>query len=126
MSETTTPRVTPRKRGEGQWGLGYREPLNPAERVKKDDDGLHVRERIERIFAPGGFRSIDKADLRSPVPLVGPLHAAQAGPAGRRTGSRGAGRARGRVLHAADPDPRRPALQRSAPRDRMGERVLRA
>jgi sulfite reductase (ferredoxin) len=53
------------KRANGQWALGYREPLNPAERTKKDDDGLNVRARIETIYAKQGFRSIDKADLRS-------------------------------------------------------------
>ncbi|GAA3093446.1 nitrite/sulfite reductase [Pseudonocardia yunnanensis] len=53
-----------RKRGEGQWKLGYREPLNPNERTKKDDDGLNVRARIENIYAKGGFDSIDPADLR--------------------------------------------------------------
>src|ERR1700754_4374163 len=59
----TTPAVK-RKRGEGQWKLGYREPLNPNERTKKDDDGLNVRARIENIYAKGGFDSIDPADLR--------------------------------------------------------------
>jgi sulfite reductase (ferredoxin) len=55
----------PRKaRGEGQWALGHREPLNPNERSKKDDDPLNVRARIENIYAPGGFASIDPADLR--------------------------------------------------------------
>src|SRR5438128_12585013 len=54
-----------RPRGEGQWALGYHEPLNPAERTKKDDDGLNVRARIETVYAKNGFRSIDKADLRS-------------------------------------------------------------
>jgi sulfite reductase (ferredoxin) len=60
----TTPRQ-PRKRGDGQWGLGYFEPLNPAERAKRDDDGLNVRARIESKYAKQGFRSIDKIDLRS-------------------------------------------------------------
>ena len=36
--------------GQGQWALGFREPLNPNERVKKDDDGLNVRARIESIY----------------------------------------------------------------------------
>ena len=32
MTDTTTPLTrTPRRRSEGQWGLGYHEPLNPAE-----------------------------------------------------------------------------------------------
>jgi sulfite reductase (ferredoxin) len=58
-------RTRPRKRGEGQWGLGYFEPLNPAERAKRDDDGLHVRALIESTYAKRGFRTIDKTDLRS-------------------------------------------------------------
>ncbi len=58
-------RTRPRKRGEGQWGQGYFEPLNPAERAKRDDDGLNVRARIESKYAKRGFRSIDKTDLRS-------------------------------------------------------------
>jgi len=58
-------RTQPRKRGEGQWGMGYFEPLNPAERAKRDDDGLNVRARIESKYAKQGFRSIDKTDLRS-------------------------------------------------------------
>jgi len=53
-----------RPRGEGQWALGHREPLNPNERTKKDDDGLNVRARIETIYAHRGFASIDPADLR--------------------------------------------------------------
>jgi sulfite reductase (ferredoxin) len=62
LPPTTTPGK--RTRGEGQWKLGHREPLNPNERTKKDDDGLNVRARIENIYAKGGFDSIDPADLR--------------------------------------------------------------
>jgi sulfite reductase (ferredoxin) len=64
---TTTPGRTAapkRKRGEGQWKLGHREPLNPNERTKKDDDGLNVRARIENVYSKRGFDSIDPADLR--------------------------------------------------------------
>jgi sulfite reductase (ferredoxin) len=53
-----------RPRGEGQWALGHREPLNPNERAKKDDNPLNVRARIETIYAHRGFASIDPADLR--------------------------------------------------------------
>jgi sulfite reductase (ferredoxin) len=59
--QATAPR---RKRGEGQWALGYREPLNKNEENKKNDDGLNVRERIIEIYAKHGFDSIDPADLR--------------------------------------------------------------
>ncbi len=53
-----------RSTGQGQWALGHREPLNPNERFKKDDDGLNVRKRIETIYAYRGFDSIDPSDLR--------------------------------------------------------------
>jgi sulfite reductase (ferredoxin) len=58
-------RATRRPRGEGQWALGYREPLNANEQAKKDDDALNVRARIENIYARGGFASIDPSDLRN-------------------------------------------------------------
>jgi sulfite reductase (ferredoxin) len=68
---STTPARAPRparpprrRRGEGQWALGYREPLNKNEQLKKDDDPLNVRARIESIYAKRGFDSIDPADLR--------------------------------------------------------------
>src|SRR3990170_4235392 len=63
-----TPTATPERRsahkGHGQWALGHLEPLTPNERVKRDDDGLNVRARIENIYAHHGFDSIDPADLR--------------------------------------------------------------
>jgi sulfite reductase (ferredoxin) len=55
---------TKRKRGEGQWALGYREPLNKNEENKRNDDGLNVRQRIIDIYSRYGFDSIDPADLR--------------------------------------------------------------
>ncbi|MDN4175368.1 nitrite/sulfite reductase [Nocardioides sp. SOB77] len=66
MTETPTrpaPRPRP-KRGEGQWALGYREPLNKNEQSKKDDNPLNVRGRILDIYSKRGFDSIDPADLR--------------------------------------------------------------
>ena len=53
-----------RHRGEGQWAKGHFTPLNPNEQVKKDDDGLNVRARIENIYAARGFDAIDGQDLR--------------------------------------------------------------
>jgi sulfite reductase (ferredoxin) len=82
-----TPRAIPLPRGEGQWGLGYHEALNTAEQIKKDDDGLKVRERIYRIFAPGGFRSIGKQDLRSRLRWYGLYTQRKQGVPGERTGS---------------------------------------
>jgi sulfite reductase (ferredoxin) len=53
-----------RRRGEGQWALGYREPLNANEQFKKDDNPLNVRNRIVHVYAQRGFASIDANDLR--------------------------------------------------------------
>ncbi|MEO3753822.1 nitrite/sulfite reductase [Streptomyces sp. B6B3] len=70
MSETQKrPAAAPRRkagrhRGEGQWAAGHFTPLNPNEQVKKDDDGLNVRTRIETIYAQRGFDAIDGQDLR--------------------------------------------------------------
>ncbi|GIJ26007.1 ferredoxin--nitrite reductase [Micromonospora qiuiae] len=77
---------TPRRaRGEGQWALGHREPLNPNERTKKDDNPLNVRERIENIYARHGFASIDPQDLRGRFRWWGLYTQRKAGIDGGRT-----------------------------------------
>ena len=58
---TEIPRT---KRAEGQWSLGYTEPLNKNEQSKKDDNPLNVQARIKNIYSKRGFASIDPADLR--------------------------------------------------------------
>ncbi len=63
-SRSTTAERKSAHKGHGQWALGHLEPLTPNERVKRDDDGLNVRARIENIYAHHGFASIDPADLR--------------------------------------------------------------
>jgi sulfite reductase (ferredoxin) len=55
----------PVRRGQGQWALGYREPLNVNERAKKDDDALNVRQRIVERYQYTGFAGIDPVDLRN-------------------------------------------------------------
>jgi sulfite reductase (ferredoxin) len=54
----------PARRGQGQWALGYKEPLNQNERSKRDNDGLAVKQRILDIYSKTGFAGIDPADLR--------------------------------------------------------------
>jgi sulfite reductase (ferredoxin) len=81
----TPGRAARRPRGEGQWALGYREPLNPNERAKKDDDPLNVRDRIENIYAHHGFASIDPADLRGRFRWWGLYTQRKAGIDGGRT-----------------------------------------
>ena len=69
---STPPRSSTRpQRGEGQWALGYREPLNPNERMKKDSDGLDVRRRILDIYQHTGFDGIDPGDLRGRMRWMG-------------------------------------------------------
>lgn len=64
-AKTATHTDIPRpKRGEGQWALGYTEPLNKNEQSKKDDNPLNVRARILHTYSKRGFASIDPADLR--------------------------------------------------------------
>jgi sulfite reductase (ferredoxin) len=76
-----------RPRGEGQWKLGHREPLNRNEQIKKDDDGLNVRARIETIYAHRGFDSIDPADLRGRMRWWGLYTQRKPGIEGGRTGA---------------------------------------
>src|SRR3954454_8901615 len=73
------------KRGEGQWALGYREPLNANEQSKKDDNPLNVRARIENIYAHGGFASIDPGDLRGRFRWYGLYTQRKPGIAGGKT-----------------------------------------
>ena len=51
------------KRAQGQWGLGYREPLTPQEQNKRNQDGLDVYDRIVNEYSLRGWDSIDPADL---------------------------------------------------------------
>ena len=74
-------------RGQGQWALGHHEPLNAAERFKRDDDGLHVRERILNRYSRLGFDSIDPADLRGRFRWWGLYTQRKPGIGGGKTGA---------------------------------------
>ncbi len=54
----------PAVRGQGQWALGYREPLNANEQSKKDSNPLTVKQRILDVYSKTGFDGIDGGDLR--------------------------------------------------------------
>lgn len=58
---TRPPR--PSTKPNGQWKIDGTTPLNGNEEWKQVDDGLAVRERIENVYAAGGFSSIDPTDL---------------------------------------------------------------
>jgi sulfite reductase (ferredoxin) len=66
----TSPRPA-KSRSEGQWALGEREPLNPNEQFKQDDDALNVRDRILNHYSTAGFDSIEKNDLRGRMRWAG-------------------------------------------------------
>ncbi|MBC9225334.1 nitrite/sulfite reductase [Aeromicrobium sp. 636] len=86
MTSTSAAPARPRRRkGEGQWALGYREPLNANEQSKKDDNPLNVRARIENIYAHRGFESIDGGDLRGRFRWWGLYTQRKAGIDGGRT-----------------------------------------
>src|SRR3954467_10537421 len=91
MAPSTTPTgpaARPRQaRGEGQGALRQREPLNPNERIKKDDNPLNVRARIENIYAHTGFAGIDPADLRGRFRWYGLYTQRKPGIDGGRTAS---------------------------------------
>lgn len=53
----------PASRPHGQWKVDGTAPLNGNEEWKQVDNGLSVRDRIERIYSKGGFASIDPTDL---------------------------------------------------------------
>src|SRR3954454_19635804 len=74
-------------RVQGQWALDQRAPLNAAEQVKQDDDGLNVRERIVTRYAREGFDSIDPQDLRQRFKWWGLYTQRAPGIDGGRTGS---------------------------------------
>ncbi len=69
MSPVKIPR--PKRGGEGQWGLGYKEPLNAAEQMKRDENPIYVKERILEYsdqWRRGQLSDVDHifvADLRS-------------------------------------------------------------
>ena len=75
------------KRGEGQWALGYREPLNANEQSKKDDNPLNVRARIENVYSKRGFASIDGPDLRGRFRWMGLYTQRKPGLDGGKTGA---------------------------------------
>ncbi|MFV2176795.1 nitrite/sulfite reductase [Actinomadura sp. LOL_016] len=87
MRTRAVPPAIKRKKGEGQWALGYREPLNKNEENKKNDDGLNVRQRIIDIYSKTGFDSIDPADLRGRFRWMGLYTQRKPGIDGGRTGA---------------------------------------
>ncbi len=75
------------RRNEGQWAAGYHEPQNATEQFKREDDGLHVRQRVIDLYARDGFASIDPSDLRGRFRWYGLYTQRRPGIEGGRTAS---------------------------------------
>ncbi|MDK8510093.1 nitrite/sulfite reductase [Corynebacterium bovis] len=67
-TETRRPRA---RKPQGQWLIDGRDPLNDDERIKQEDAGLAVADRIRDIYAVQGFSSIPKEDLAPRFKWVG-------------------------------------------------------
>ena len=88
MTTSWDPLMPPAtQRAQGQWALDQRAPLNAAEQVKQDDDGLNVRERIITRYAREGFDAIEPEDLRQRFKWWGLYTQRAPGIDGGRTGS---------------------------------------
>jgi len=81
------PATAKKPRSEGQWALGEREPLNPNEQFKLEDDALNVRARIEEVYSKTGFDSITPEDLRGRMRWMGLYTQRKPGIDGGKTGS---------------------------------------
>ena len=121
-----SPKARQQQRGQGQRALNHFEPLNAAERFKKDDAGLNVRNRIISQYAASvEFESIDLGSRSArPVPLRGACTPSSTRHSGRQDGRARRRRDRRQLLHDAGAHPRRPAQHRAAARDR--QRISRA
>ncbi|MDO4255440.1 MAG: nitrite/sulfite reductase [Kocuria sp.] len=72
---------------EGQWKIDGRTPLNHNEEFKAEDDGFHVRARIEQKYSKEGFASIDSDDLHGRFRWWGLYTQRKPGIDGGKTGS---------------------------------------
>lgn len=87
----TRSRVSPPRdnRSNGQWAVAGPAPLNHNEEFKAADNGLNVRERVERIYAVEGFDSIPADDLHGRLRWWGLYTQRKQGIDGGRTASLG-------------------------------------
>ncbi|MGJ0183789.1 nitrite/sulfite reductase [Corynebacterium glyciniphilum] len=56
---------------QGQWLIDGKKPLNNDERIKQDDAGLAVADRVREIYAKQGFDSIPAEDLAPRFKWIG-------------------------------------------------------
>ncbi|WP_295628758.1 nitrite/sulfite reductase [uncultured Corynebacterium sp.] len=72
MTTSTKPARKPRApKPQGQWLIDGREPLNDDERIKQEDAGLAVQQRVRDVYAKEGFDSIPSEDLAPRFKWIG-------------------------------------------------------
>ena len=72
MTTATKPARRPKaKKPQGQWLIDGREPLNDDERIKQEDAGLAVQQRVRDVYAKQGFDSIPAEDLAPRFKWIG-------------------------------------------------------
>ncbi|MDO5619222.1 nitrite/sulfite reductase [Kocuria sp.] len=86
-STPARPARTRKPKPEGQWKVDGPAPLNHNEEFKAEDDGFHVRARIEQKYSKEGFASIDGDDLHGRFRWWGLYTQRKPGVDGGKTGS---------------------------------------
>lgn len=70
-TKTGRPRRTRKPKPQGQWLVDGREPLNDDERIKQEDAGLGVKQRVIDLYSKQGFDSIPAEDLAPRFKWIG-------------------------------------------------------
>lgn len=91
---TTTTKTAPQRarkarkpRPQGQWKVDGTEPLNNDERIKQEDPGLSVIQRIREVYSKEGFDSIPAEDLAPRFKWVGMYTQRKQNLSGDKTGT---------------------------------------
>lgn len=71
---------------QGQWLIDGKEPLNDDERIKNEDAGFAVRQRVIDIYSKKGFSSIPAEDLAPRFKWIGLYTQRKQGLGGEHTG----------------------------------------
>ena len=70
-SAAATRRKKRAPKPQGQWLIDGREPLNDDERIKKEDAGFAVKQRVIDTYSKQGFDSIPAEDLAPRFKWIG-------------------------------------------------------
>ena len=86
-TDTSQSRKRPARapKPQGQWKVDGKDPLNPNEVFKKEDDALNVRDRILEKYSKEGFDPIPPTDLTGRFRWMGLYTQRKQGLGGRAT-----------------------------------------